>query len=162
MLVPPTPPAPAGGGRGNRGTTGGSWGAYYWNGYIFSSEIDRGLDILELQPSGQLSGNEIAAAKLVTFSDYKPTTQRKATWPPAFVVVRSYLDQLMRNNGLSPDRTSAISAALDAAEQKTGLARGAALTALAKQVDSDASGASDGERVKTMASEIRRLAAVSK
>ena len=98
----------------------------------------------------------------MTFSDYKPTTQRKPVWPPAFVVVRSYLDQLVRNNGLSPDRTSAISAALDAAEQKSGLARGTALTALAKQVDSDVSGATDKERVKTMASEIRRLAAVSK
>jgi hypothetical protein len=160
MPNPPTQPT-AGGGR-QRGTTGGSWGAYYWNGYIISSEIDRGLDILELQPSAALSGNEIAAAKLVTYSDYKPTTQRKPLWPPAFVVVRSYLDQLVRNNGLSSDRTSAISAALDAAEQKTGLARGAALTALAKQVDSDASGATDGARVKTMASEIRRLAAVSK
>jgi hypothetical protein len=153
---------PAAGAQRQRGTTGGSWGAYYWNGYIYSSEIDRGLDILELQPSAELSANEIAAAKLVTFSDYKPTTQRKVSWPPAFVVVRSYLDQLVRNNGLSSDRTSAISAALDAAEQKTGLARGAALTALATQVDKDVIGATDKERVKTMASEIRRLAAVSK
>jgi len=155
------PPAAAPSGGRSRGTIGGSWGAYYWNGYIYSSEIDRGLDILELQPSATLSGNEIAAAKLVTFLDYKPTTQRKIVWPPAFVVVRSYLDQLVRNNGLSSDRTSAISAALDAAEQATGLARGTALTTLATQVDKDASGARDPERVKTMASEIRRLAAAS-
>jgi hypothetical protein len=163
MPVPPTTPGAAGAGAGRqRGTTGGSWGAYYWNGYIISSEIDRGLDILELQPSAALSANEIAAAKLVTFLDYKPTTQRKPVWPPAFVVVRSYLDQLMRNNGLSPDRTSAISTALDAAEMKSGLARGTALTALATQVDKDVAGATDGPRVKTMAAEIRRLAAVSK
>src|SRR5205823_3827937 len=92
---------------------------------------------------------------------YKPTTQRKPVWPAAFPVVRSYLDQLVRNNGLSSDRTSAISAALDAAEQKTGAARATALTALAKQVDGDVAGAKDGERVKTMAAEIRRLAAAS-
>src|SRR6185503_6552066 len=159
--APPQPGAPGAGGQRQRGTTGGSWGAYYWNGYIFSSEIDRGLDILELQPSAQLSANEIAAAKLVTYPDYKPTTQRKPVWPPAFVVVRSYLDQLVRNAGLSSDRTSAISAALDAAEQRTGLARGTALNALAVQVDKDVAGATDKERVKTMASEIRRLAAAS-
>jgi hypothetical protein len=145
-----------------RGTTGGSWGAYYFNGYIYSSEIDRGLDVLELQPSDQLSANEIAAAKLVTYTDYKPTTQRKPVWPPAFVVVRSYLDQLVRNVGLSTTRTTAISAALTAAEQQTGAARGAALTALAAQVDNDVAGATDKERVRAMAAEIRRLAEVSK
>ena len=48
--VPVTPP-PAGAARGSRGTIGGSWGAYYWNGMIYSSELDRGFDILELQPS---------------------------------------------------------------------------------------------------------------
>lgn len=146
----------------SRGTTGGSWGAYYWNGYIYSSEIDRGLDILELQPSAMLSANEIAAAKLVTYQDYKPTTQRKVVFPPAFVVIRSYLDQLVRNNGLGSAETSAISAKLENAEELSGAARGALLTALAKEVDGLAAGAKDGEKVRTMASEIRRLAAVSK
>ena len=146
----------------SRGTVGGSWGAYYWNGYIYSSEIDRGLDILELQPSATLSANEIAAAKLVTYQDYKPTTQRRVVFPPAFVVIRSYLDQLVRNKGLGSTETSAISAKLDDAEMRSGAARGAVLTALAKEVDGDAAGAKDGEKVKTMASEIRRLAAVSK
>ena len=116
----------------------------------------------ELTPSDQLSANEIAAAKLVRFEQYKPQSQPKLVWPPAFVVVRSYLDQLVRDDGLASARTTAISSALDAAEQKTGAARGAALTALAKQVDGDVSGAKDGARVQSMAAEIRRLAAVSK
>ncbi len=146
----------------SRGTTGGSWGAYYWNGLVYSSELNRGLDIYELQPSAQISANELAAAKLVTFEQYKPTSQPKLSWPPAFVVVRSYLDQLVRGKGLAADRLTAIDQALDAAEQKMGAARGTALTALAKQVDGDAMGAKDGERVKSMAAEIRRLAAVSK
>jgi hypothetical protein len=147
----------SGGGR-SRGTIGGSWGAYYWNGMIYSSELDRGMDIYELTPSAQLSANEIAAAKLVTFTEYNPQSQPKLTWPAAFPVVRSYLDQLVRGNGLASDRTTTISAALDAAEQKTGAARAAALTALATQVDSDANGAKDAARVRTMAGEIRRLA----
>lgn len=149
----------AAGGRA-RGTPGGSWGAYYWNGHVYSSELDRGFDIYELTPSAQLSANEIAAAKLVQFTQYNPQSQPKLTWPAAFVVVRSYLDQLVRMNGLAADRTSAISAALDAAEQKSGVARSAALTALAKVVDGDVNGARDAARVRTMAGEIRRLAAV--
>ena len=43
-----------------------------------------------------------------------------------------------------------------------GAARAAALTALAKQVDGYASGARDAARVRTMSSEIKRLAAASK
>jgi hypothetical protein len=149
---------PAGARRG--GTIGGSWGAYYWNGLIYSSELDRGFDIYELTPSKHLSANEIAAAKLVTFTEYNPQSQPKMTWPPAFVVVRSYLDQLVRGTGLAADRTTAIAAALDAAEMKSGAARTSALNALAAQVDKDANGAKDSARVKTMAGEIRRLAAV--
>lgn len=154
--------AEARGVRGGGNTIGGSWGAYYWNGYIYSSELDRGMDIYELTPSAHLSANEIAAAKLVRFTDYNPQSQPKMTWPPAFVVVRSYLDQLVRGNGLAAARTTAISAALEAAEAKTGAARATALTALAAQVDADVRGAKDGTRVRTMAGEIRRLAAASK
>ena len=93
---------PAGGGRGGRfrNTIGGSWGAYYWNGYIYSSELARGFDILELLPSDKLSANELAAAKLVRFTEYNPQSQPHIVWPAAFPVVRSYLDQLVRDNGL--------------------------------------------------------------
>jgi hypothetical protein len=161
--VPVAAAAPgAAGGRPSRGTTGGSWGAYYWNGLVYSSELNRGMDIYELTPSAQLSANELAAAKLVTFEQYKPTSQPKLSWPPAFVVVRSYWDQLARNKGLAADRLQAIATALDAAEQKSGAARAAALNTLAKQVDGDVAGAKDGARVKTMADEMRRLAAAQK
>ena len=158
MPLPPVDPNVRGGGR----TMGGSWGAYYWNGMIYSSELDRGMDIYELTPSAHLSANEIAAAKLVRFTEYNPQSQPKITWPPAFVVVRSYLDQLVRGAGLDASRTSAIDAALTAAEQQTGAARARSLTTLAGQVDKDAGGAKDGARVRTMASEIRRLAKASK
>jgi hypothetical protein len=124
--------------------------------------MDRGLDILELTPSAELTANEIAAAKLVRFSEYNPQSQPKMSWPPAFVVVRSYLDQLVRGKGLAAARTSAIDGALTAAEQKTGAARAAALNALAAEVAKDVTGASDSARVRAMAGEIRRLAAASK
>jgi hypothetical protein len=145
----------------SRYTIGGSWGAYYWNGMIYSSELDRGFDVLELTPSAQLSANEIAAAKLVTLKEYNPQSQPKLVWPAAFVVVRSYLDQLVRNDGLAADRTTAVSTALDAAEKKKGAARAAALTALAKQVDADVSGAKDPARVRMMSGAIKKLATAS-
>jgi hypothetical protein len=145
-----------------RGTIGGSWGAYYWNGYIYSSELARGFDVLELVPSDKLSANEIAAAKLVRMEEYNPQSQPHYTFPAAFPVVRSYLDQLVRDKGISSDRTAAIGKALDAAERESGAARSRSLTKLAAQVDADAKGAADAPRVKTMAAEIRRLAAASK
>ena len=158
----PVTPQPAGAQRGPRTPIGGSWGAYYWNGYIYSSELDRGFDILELTPSEQLSKNEIEAAKLVQFREYNPQSQPKIEWPAAFPVVRSYLDQLVRWNGLAAERTSAIAAALDAAEAKSGAARASALSALARQVDRDVAGAKDPERVKAMSSALKALAKASK
>src|SRR6185369_13368816 len=125
----------------SRYTIGGSWGAYYWNGYVYSSELDRGFDIYELTPSPQLSANEIAAAKLVTLKEYNPQSQPKLVWPAAFPVVRSYLDQLVRNDGLATTKTSAIANALDAAEKQSGAARAASLHRLGSQVEADAKGA---------------------
>ncbi len=158
----PVAPAPGTPGGRPRNSIGGSWGAYYWNGMIYSSELDRGFDIFELTPSPQLSANEIAAAKLVRFTDYNPQSQPKIVWPAAFVVVRSYLDQLVRNSGLDADKTTSVSNALDAAEKKSGAARGQALTALAKQVDGYVSGAKDPARVRMMSDAIKQLAAASK
>jgi hypothetical protein len=159
-----SPPAPdsavtqAAAGRGARGTIGGSWGAYWWNGMIYSSELDRGFDILELRPSDQLSKNEIEAAKLVRFAQYNPQSQPKIEWPAAFPVVRSYLDQLSRENGLAAERTTAIGRAVDVAEKRTGARRRSALDTLARQVDRDVAVAKDPERVKALSAAIKALA----
>ncbi len=145
-----------------RGTIGGSWGGYWYNGHIYSSEMARGLDVLDLVPSDQLSANEIAAAKLVRMNEFNPQSQPRIVWPAAFPVVRSYLDQLVRGNGIAATRTSAIASALDAAERQTGAARRASLTSLARQVDADVSGAKDSVRVRAMAAAIRNLAGAAR
>ena len=137
---------------------GGSWGAYYWNGYIYSSELSRGLDILELTPSEFLSDNELAAAKLARIEEYNPQMQPRVTWPAAFPVVRSYLDQLARNNGLAEARRTAIATALNNAERATGNARRSALNRLATELDRDAGRASDAARVRALAAAVRDLA----
>jgi hypothetical protein len=160
--IPIAPPAGGRGGRGGGRTIGGSWGAYWWNGLIYSSELDRGFDILELLPSDQLSANEIEAAKLVRLVEYNPQSQPKLEWPPAFPVIRSYFDQLVRANALPEARVTAIDNALTLAEEQSGKARASALNALAKQVDGDVAGSKDPARVRAMAAEIRRLAAASR
>ena len=158
------PPSTAAGGRGGapRSTTGGSWGSYYFNGYIYSSEIARGLDVVELTPTAELSANEIAASKLIKWDAYNPQSQPKIEWPAAYPVVRSYVDQLQRKNGLAAARITAINAALDASEKQSGAARKAALTKLGAEVDKDVAGAQDSAKVKTLAAEIRKLAAATK
>jgi len=170
----PVDPPPAAGDSNasisrQRGTIGGSWGAYYYNGYVYSSELARGFDVLELLPSDQLSKNELAAAKLARFDgfdpkthEYNPQSQPHVTWPPAFPVIRSYLDQLVRDNGLPAARLAAIDKALTAAEKESGAVRSKALHALGAQVDKDAASASDQPRVKAMAAEIHRLASATK
>ena len=162
----PVDPPPAAGDTSRisrqRGTIGGSWGAYWYNGHIYSSEMARGLDILELVPNEHLSANEIEAAKLVRMEEFNPQSQPRITWPAAFPVVRSYLDQLVRGNGLEASRTRAIASALDAAERQSGAARQTALTTLATQVDADARNARDAARVRAMAGAIRDLAGAAR
>jgi hypothetical protein len=142
----------------NNLVVGGSWGAYWYNGYIYSSELSRGLDILELQPSEFLSQNELDAAKLVVMEEYNPQAQPKLVWPAAFPVARSYVDQLVRNQGLPAARTTAISAALVAAERANGAARRDQLNRLATTIDADVARSSDAPRVRALAGAVRDLA----
>src|SRR5438093_1761072 len=136
----------------------GSWSAYWYNGYIVSSEIARGLDILELQPSGFLSQNEIDAAKLVHFDYMNVQDQPKLVWPASFVVARAYLDQVARSNGLAPEQVAAARAALARAERLSGLERRDALAPLATQLNGDSHGAADGGKVSTLATAVTDLA----
>lgn len=136
---------------------GGYWAGYYYNGYIYGSEIARGLDVFKLTPTADLTQNEIDAAKLVRFDQLNPQMQPKLVWPAAFPVARAYVDQLVRDNGLSAARTSAISSALNSAEHMSGTARANALKTLAGQLDSDATSASDARRVRALANVVKGL-----
>ncbi len=138
---------------------GGYWGSYYYNGYIYASEIARGLDVFELTPTADLTQNEIDAAKLVHFDVLNPQSQPKITWPAAFPVARAYLDQLVRDGGLPTARTTAINGALDAAEKASGSARAAALTRLAGELGNDVGSSSDANRVRALQDVVRRMAA---
>ena len=141
--------------------SGGSWSVYWYNGSIVSSEISRGLDILELTPNALLSQNEIDAAKLVRFDYLNVQDQQKLVWPASFSVARAYLDQLERNNGLAAARISAVRAGLSAAEKASGAARGAALSKLSTELHQDATSAADQAKVHMLAGAVGELAKVS-
>jgi hypothetical protein len=141
---------------------GGSWSAYWYNGYIVSSEISRGLDIFELQPSAFISQNEIDAAKLIRFDYLNAQDQQQLVWPASFVVARAYLDQLARSNGLAPDKLSAARMALAGAERLSGQGRRDALTQLATQLQGDAQGAADQAKVGMLAGTVTDLAGAAR
>jgi hypothetical protein len=137
---------------------GGSWSAYWHNGYIYSSEIARGLDVLELMPSGWLTQNEIDAAKTVHLDYFNPQQQQRFEWPTTFVLARAYLDQLQRGEGLAAARIATARTDLARAEGLSGQARRNALTALATALDGDAAGAADAAKVRTLSAAVRELA----
>ncbi|HEU5042315.1 MAG TPA: hypothetical protein VFT84_15905, partial [Gemmatimonadales bacterium] len=112
---------------------GGSWSVYWYNGVLVSSETQRGLDILELMPSGFLSRNELEAARSVRLDYLNVQGQPRYTWAPSFVLAGAYLDQLERSQGLAADRITAVRGSLEGAEKAPAGERAAALTALAAE-----------------------------
>jgi hypothetical protein len=137
--------------------SGGSWSAYWYNGVIVSSEISRGLDIMELTPSAFLSQNEIDAAKSVRLDYLNSQGQPQFTWEPSFAVARAYVDQLERSGGLTAARVAAVRTALSNAERATGEARRTALTQLTTSVGADIGRSSDGAKVRLLAGTLRGL-----
>jgi hypothetical protein len=135
----------------------GSWSAYWYNGYIFSSEIARGLDVLELQPSEFLSQDEIDAAKLVHFEFLNVQDQPRLVWPPSFVVARAYLDQLARSKGLAPERIAATRTELAHAETMSGGDQREALAQLAQRLDRAETMAADRSKVRALAAAVREI-----
>jgi hypothetical protein len=92
---------------------GGDWSAYWYNGYIYGSEIARGLDVFELTASKFLTQNEIDAAKTVHVAELNVQNQQKIEWPVKLVVAKAYVDQLERSQALPADQIAALRAAMD-------------------------------------------------
>ena len=136
----------------------GTWSAYWYNGHIISSEIARGLDILELTPNGLVSQNEIDAAKTVRFASFNVQSQPKFVWPASFALAGAYLDQLARASALPGDAISNARKQLAKAAKGTGKARQDALARLAAQLHADGAASADPAKVKTLAGVVAELA----
>jgi len=142
---------------------GGDWSAYWYNGYIYASEIARGLDIFELTPTKFLTQNEIDAAKTVRFAEQNVQNQQKIEWPNRLVVAKAYLDQLSRSQALPENEITVIRSAIDRAE-KSHLSQGdrERLTKLVSHVESSersAKGDEDTARLHALAEILKRPAA---
>lgn len=134
---------------------GGDWSAYWYNGYIYGSEIARGLDIFKLVPSKFLSKNEIDAANLVHVNELNVQNQQKLTWPSQLTVALAYLDQLTRSQALPSKQVADLNKAIEHA-QKTHLGKKdvAKLQGMAASVETNASSAkspADATRLHALA-----------
>lgn len=98
--------------------TAGYWSTYWYNGRVYGTEISRGLDVFEMQPSDFLTENEIAAASLESLKGtVNAQTQESITWPAEPVVARAYQDQLLRTGAIDDAQSKELSEALNRAQR---------------------------------------------
>jgi hypothetical protein len=134
---------------------GGSWSAYWYNGHIYSSEIARGLDVLELSPTENLTQNEIDAAKSIRVAELNVQNQQPIVWPRSLTVAKAYVDQLERSKGLSSVEITDLRQALDKKDKKK-------LKSLASSLEKNAGAAkssSDAWRMNALAEILKKPAA---
>jgi hypothetical protein len=142
-----------------RRASAGYWSAYWYNGYIYGSEIARGVDVFKLVPSKFVTQNEIDAANQVHFDELNVQNQPKITWPANFVVARAYVDQLARGSSLNSQRIAALNAAIAKAEESHQSKDLAQLTSMAASLDKDARGAknpADAERMRALSAILKQ------
>lgn len=137
---------------------GGHWSSYWYNGRIYASEIARGLDIFELEPTKLLTQNEIDAAKTVRVSELNVQSQQKIEWPRKLVVAKAYVDQLERSQALPADQIASLRRAIQKAEaSRLNRASVASLKKLAPSLETAA-----GTKTGADANRLNALAAVLK
>jgi len=136
---------------------GGAWSSYWYNGRIYSSEIARGLDILELTPTENLTQNEIDAAKAVQVSELNVQNQQKLVWPRKLVVAKAYIDQLERSGGLSSEQITSLRAAIKKAEGSPGeMKKLKSFSSSITKNAAQAKNAADSARLKALAEILSR------
>jgi hypothetical protein len=102
----------------SRPAMGGQWSTYYYNGYIYGSEIARGTDVLKLVPTKYMTQNEIDAAAQVVLPELNVQNQPHIDYPMTFVTAKAYLDQLARGDSLSAEKIAGIEADIEAKNAK--------------------------------------------
>jgi hypothetical protein len=143
---------------------GGQWSTYWYNGYIYGSEIARGVDVFKLVPNKYLTQNEIDAASQIHVAELNVQNQEKFVWPANFVTAKAYIDQLSRDNALAPERVVALNAAIAKVEVPHSKSKDVAqLRVMAASLDKDAGAAktpADANRLRSL-SEIMKQGGTS-
>jgi hypothetical protein len=140
---------------GAKRAMGGQWSTYWYNGYIYGSEIARGIDVFKLVPNKFISQAEIDAANQVHFDELNVQNQPKVTWPKNFVVARAYLDQLARSSALDPERITALTGSIRRmGANRTDVRESIKLKGMAASLEKDAETAKtpwDADRMRALA-----------
>ena len=138
-------------GKDGRRAGGGDWSSYYYNGYIYGSEMSRGTDVLKLVPSKYLTQNEIDAAAQVHYDELNVQNQPHVEYMKNFVTAKAYVDQLVRDNALTVEKGAAIDAAMDGKKSKD-------LKTFAATLDKDAATAppGDSDRMHSLAEILKK------
>ncbi len=134
--------------------TGGSWSVYWYNGYLISSEIARGLDFFALEASPFLTQNEIDAANTVKLEFKNAQGQPMYKWPASFALAKAYVDQLDRDPAMSEEMIQTLRDGIYTAEMTGNMD---VLMDLAGTVSANASGA-HADKMNKLASTLQDLA----
>ena len=144
---------------------GGQWSTYWYNGYIYGSEIARGVDVFKLVPNKYITQNEIDAASQVQVAELNVQNQEKFAWPANFVVAKAFLDQLARSNALDSKQLASLNEAVAKAEaSKSNPKDVAKLHTMAASLDKDAAVAktpADAYRLRALAGIMKQSGAPS-
>jgi hypothetical protein len=142
---------------------GGEWSAYWYNGYIYGSEIARGLDIFQLTPTKFLTQNEIDAAKTVQVNELNVQDQQKIDWPSNLIVAKAYVDQLSRSQALPADQITKLQKAINGAQKshmnKKNVAKLNAMAPSIEQSSASAKTPADASRMRALAGILKSPAA---
>ena len=147
---------------GDQMVPGGYWSTYWYNGRLYASAMQRGLDVFRLAPTDELTANEIAAAEMAVMTEtVNPQNQYPVTWPDHPVIGKAYADQLARSGTLSDAAYGALIAALDGATAgieggTSDAAASARLVAAARDLP-QADGV-DGKRIAALSALLSRMA----
>jgi hypothetical protein len=104
----------------NRINLGGLWSTYWYNGFVYGTEIARGFDTFGLLPSDQLSANEIEAASEVELDQFNSQLMSELVAAPSFAVVGANLDQVVRADDIDAKTADKVRQAVDKAEKLAG------------------------------------------
>ncbi len=140
--------------------TGGFWSVYWYNGYIYGSEIARGVDVFRLTPSKFLTQEEIDASNQVHLDILNVQSQPKIVWPQNLIVGKAYVAQLERSGALAAPRIASLKAAI-AKVEAPGASRkdSSALQSMGDALDKDAAkakSAADASRMRALSAVLKQ------
>ncbi|HJU96637.1 MAG TPA: hypothetical protein VJ644_01565 [Jiangellaceae bacterium] len=96
---------------------GGLWATYWYNGFVYGTEIARGFDTFGLLPSEHLSANEIEAASEVVLDQFNSQLTSELVAAPSFAVVLANLDQVVRADDIDAKTATKVQQDVDKAEK---------------------------------------------